>query len=647
MRMPRDRLRRWLWPAYAPAVVLAFGLVLSGSPAVAAQCDTVGLSAVLIGDADVPQDYLPVPEATGPGDVLPWTSASAVRELCSYERVWVDEDEIVLQGRIVDLRTDRSAARVLGGATAAMVKQSLSRFDVPDVAHASGAVVPVPDGTAAEPLEGATVLFRRGRYVFGVTAVTVGGGPRPDTARALAATQAAKAPPGRGAPSQPLTNAEFVGRVSGSLIVVVALYLLAITAVARRRDPLAISRFRKAGRSAPAARDDRVRDVSPGARRVSRRAHARFALQIFGLCLVIPGFLPGLWPASLAAAGSGLLFAWGLPWWLRRRARRRGVDEGTTNQHRVFTGRRPVRVAIWSTAAMILVGAGALMAAVVGVMYASDEPLLVPGSSGENAELPAAVVGLPGVAAAVALVAGGVGAQRRARRFAALDARTVMERDGRPMVLYLRSFSDDDIKVRTATARRRSLVEQLSPRRFDRFEEVVAWQLNQLGPVVALNPPDTKLSPVGAARTTLAHEEWKTLIQQWMQEAAAIVVAAPPLEVTEGLRWELDEIDDQAVWSKTAFVWPPVPDAEVRSRWAGLEPALAELSETPGPLPADPAVVLAATLVPGGGWSVITAHERTEWSYAEALSELIARLRSARDVVGAEAQPLVGHGRST
>jgi hypothetical protein len=57
--------------------------------------------------------------------------------------------------------------------------------------------------------------------------------------------------------------------------------------------------------------------------------------------------------------------------------------------------------------------------------------------------------------------------------------------------------------------------------------------------------------------------------------------------------------------------------------------------------------VLATTLVPDVGWSVITAHERTEWSYAEALSELIARLRSARDVDGAEAQPLVRHGRST
>ena len=136
---------------------------------------------------------------------------------------------------------------------------------------------------------------------------------------------------------------------------------------------------------------------------------------------------------------------------------------------------------------------------------------------------------------------------------------------------------------------------------------------------MALNPPDTKLSPLGAARTTLRSDEWQHTIGDWMRQATLIVVAAPPSRLTPGLQWELERIASDGLWSKTVFVLPAVPDEELRARWSQFAPLLAGAASWAGELPADPARVLVARIVPGAGWSVVTADERTEWSYGEAV----------------------------
>src|SRR5205085_6398845 len=75
------------------------------------------------------------------------------------------------------------------------------------------------------------------------------------------------------------------------------------------------------------------------------------------------------------------------------------------------------------------------------------------------------------------LLAAGAPLRRHARRLAALEAHEALRRDLRPMVLYLRTFADDSLTIRTAPYVRRSFIDRLSPHRFERFEEVLVRNL--------------------------------------------------------------------------------------------------------------------------------------------------------------------------
>ena len=115
-----------------------------------------------------------------------------------------------------------------------------------------------------------------------------------------------------------------------------------------------------------------------------------------------------------------------------------------------------------------------------------------------------------------------------------IRARQLMLRDPRPPVLYLRSFGDDRLKLWTATFGRPSLIERFTLRRFDTFEEVLVRYLSAYGPVIAVNPPGTRLAPLGAARETIDSAEWQAAVATWMAQSRLIVFATPPSQVTGG-----------------------------------------------------------------------------------------------------------------
>src|SRR4029077_18038660 len=98
-----------------------------------------------------------------------------------------------------------------------------------------------------------------------------------------------------------------------------------------------------------------------------------------------------------------------------------------------------------------------------------------------------------------------------------------MRRAPGPPVLSLRSFPDDRLRLRTATLGRPSLVERFTPRRFDRFEEVLIRHLSRYGPVSAVTPPGTRLAPLGAARETIEPANWQSAVAGWMAHSALIV----------------------------------------------------------------------------------------------------------------------------
>jgi hypothetical protein len=243
-----------------------------------------------------------------------------------------------------------------------------------------------------------------------------------------------------------------------------------------------------------------------------------------------------------------------------------------------------------------------------------------------------------------AFVALGAIISRLARRLAAIDAHQLMLRDARPPVLYLRSFGDDRLKLLTATLGRPSLIERFTPRRFDAFEEVLVRHLSHHGPVVALNPPGTKLAPLGAARETLDSADWQSVIAAWMARSVMIVFVAPPSQVTRGLHWELETVSANRHWHKTLLVVPPVPTEDLQRRWRGFLDACARLWPFTSPLPAeDPRTLVVAFR--NSRWMVITADRRTEWSYSAALKQALDESPQPAPVITVRCQACGHHTR--
>lgn len=74
-----------------------------------------------------------------------------------------------------------------------------------------------------------------------------------------------------------------------------------------------------------------------------------------------------------------------------------------------------------------------------------------------------------------------------------------------------------------------------------------------------------------------------------------------------------------AIRGRWCFVLPPVPDVTMRARWERFIKVFTDTAMARHPIPSDPARTLALLGSLNAGWSAITADQRTEWTYAEAL----------------------------
>ena len=95
---------------------------------------------------------------------------------------------------------------------------------------------------------------------------------------------------------------------------------------------------------------------------------------------------------------------------------------------------------------------------------------------------------------------------------------------------------------------------------------------------------------------------------------------------------ELHAIDSHRLWPKTLLVLPPIPDIAIHTRWENFAKAFTHTTMGCHPLAFDPARTLAFFGSAAAGWSVITADQRTEWTYAEALA-------AATTMISAQRQP--------
>ena len=583
----------------------------------------VSLDAEMLTTADLPACFRPYGPLTGPlnaqrARLLP--GGSALGDVASLLHGWV-RDWVCRQARtevremVLDAGTGEHARAAVTGFDSRVSARGMVKR--PITAHLDGY-------TSAFRLYGVDYIeiylpLARGPYFFALSVLAPAqiSAPAMGLAAELAAAQSRKVPA-----NTPNTGTSLSGLLpnpydaAGAAVGGLLGYLGLANGVAYLQNPLRRARRRERSR-AGARRPDgqQVLDVSSIAHKFRNRARLRLAVQIVGLSIAACGadpFLVSNW-YLFVLAGAAIVWAGG------RFIHPDGF--GLARNRAVLSGARRVRVALMMSLAGVLLILGALLLITYGLNQ-SEPPALVAASAAMGSPLPSQGANATFQWSGIVIVAVGAVLSRRARRLASVEARRVMMRDPRPPILYLRSFGDDGLKLWTATLGRRSLIERFTPRRFDAFEEVLVRSLSLRGPVIAVNPPGTKLAPLGAARETIDSSDWHSAVATWMEQSALIVFVAPPREVTQGLRWEMETVSANQHWDKTLIVVPPVPAQDLQRRWQEFLAACATFGPfTFPPAAENPDALVLASM--NGEWTVITAGQRTEWSYSAALNQVL------------------------
>ncbi len=573
----------------------------------------------MVQTADLPAGFQPYAPLTGPMNAkraqLLGIDISRLGSQEEWVRTWASRTGEEVIETAADAGTREAAQAGIAASTPGLLKQGLVEQPIagPVRFEAFGQYLPI-NGVRYWAL---ILPLARGPYFFALRVYV----PAQSAAAAsglmstLATAQWRKVPadtPDTAAPGGLADSA--AGGAAGVLLG----YLLIVDGLAYLRNPLR-RKLRRARPelTRPPSGGSGVTDVSGGAKRNRRIAVGRLGVQLAGLSLTFYGAdgLPAGIPYWYVYLVIGLAIVWAGGRFIHpagaRRDKNRAVLAGS---HRI------------GVTAMLGVASALLLLGLACVVSAGRDQTLPPGTTMAivtgQAPMTAQSLGTDLGMAGLVLVALGAIIFRSARRLGSADARRLMLRDPRPPVLYLRSFGDDRLKLWTATFGRPSLIERFTLRRFDTFEEVLVRYLSRHGPVIAVNPPGTRLAPLGAARETIDSADWQSAVAGLMAQSSLIVFVAPPSRVTPGLEWELETVSGRNYWDKALIVAPPVPAAQLQRRWHEFRDACAWLwpFTVPGPAEDPHALVLAFR---NARWNVTTADRRTEWSYSAALQEAL------------------------
>jgi hypothetical protein len=243
----------------------------------------------------------------------------------------------------------------------------------------------------------------------------------------------------------------------------------------------------------------------------------------------------------------------------------------------------------------------------------------------------------------LALAAVGAGLFRLARAHAHSGTKAVLHADDRRPILYLRSFEDDAVKLRSIVSARVPFLELFSVRGSDPFEETLAWELSTYGPVIAIARPGGSIASLGAAREFLSDATWKDEVADRMAAASAIILT---IGQTEGLGWEVRRVVEGGYLAKTTFIFPPVVLEALTRRWEFTADALAQAGVEVSALPTD--IERIHTVSVSNGRCVATAaRRRDESTYRTAVDRALEqRAENAKNAPGS-ATEAVRQRRST
>jgi hypothetical protein len=115
-------------------------------------------------------------------------------------------------------------------------------------------------------------------------------------------------------------------------------------------------------------------------------------------------------------------------------------------------------------------------------------------------------------------------------------------------VLLLRSFADDQAKVRSDHLGARI---QLRKRR---LEEVVAAIVGAIGPFIGIGAPGERLPQLGAMRAYFDDDTWQQAVLDWIASSQFVVMVAG---LTQWVQWELRTIIEKQALERLIVLMPP------------------------------------------------------------------------------------------
>jgi hypothetical protein len=126
-----------------------------------------------------------------------------------------------------------------------------------------------------------------------------------------------------------------------------------------------------------------------------------------------------------------------------------------------------------------------------------------------------------------------------------MDAGSILLRDGRPPILYLRDFTFDEENRRLDHLA--SIATKYGPFAVGAkyfglplsFEERIMIVADQIGPFVALSQPFVRPDAFGAARFKEMGEEWRRSVSELIEKSELLILRTG---VGDGLFWEIGEI---------------------------------------------------------------------------------------------------------
>lgn len=228
------------------------------------------------------------------------------------------------------------------------------------------------------------------------------------------------------------------------------------------------------------------------------------------------------------------------------------------------------------------------------------------------------MVALVGMATLLLLNLVGAGAllSRLADNRATRLYQNVREWDARPPIVFLRSFNQDNdrLKARGGDAFARWPAGVGRPRTLD---EILLEHGSPYGPVVAIGDPRDPTPPLGAARVFVQGEgdEWQAVVQGLAGASKAVVICP---NQGEGVQWELDLIAQAGGRLQVIFLASPELDRQATlDLFKRFVPNMPEIGVKQHPI---------AAYERGGEWQVLTAKQLGVDSYTAALNTALQAL---------------------